>query len=157
MTATPITVQPISTEAASATRAAAAARRARSRADGALTVDELSAGESAIRCAMESVGGIWPMMVLAALGAGPSRYGTLKDALTGINDRMLSQTLHRFVRDGLVTRDVVTTRRSCIQYELTDLGTEVRAGVSDLMTTMMVLAPQVVAARERFDHAQTQP
>ncbi|MEO9329688.1 winged helix-turn-helix transcriptional regulator [Gordonia aurantiaca] len=114
-------------------------------------IDDVLAGSGIVRAALETIGGVWPMMVLIALDTEPRRYGELRRAVTGINDRMLSQTLHRFVRDGLVDRGVMPTRRSCVLYTLTDLGVEVRAAVADFTSVIIRLAPRVGEARERFD------
>lgn len=116
-----------------------------------VTVDDVLAGSGTVRAALETIGGVWPMMVLIALDTEPRRYGELRRTVTGINDRMLSQTLRRFVRDGLADRGVMPTRRSCVQYTLTDLGVEVRAAVADLTAVIIRLAPRVEQARERFD------
>lgn len=118
---------------------------------GSVTIDDLLAGSGTVRAALETIGGVWPMTVLIALDTEPRRYGELRRAVVGINDRMLSQTLRRFVRDGLVARGVMPSRRSCVQYVLTDLGVEVRAAVAEFASVVIGLAPRVAAAREEFD------
>ncbi|MDL9938732.1 helix-turn-helix domain-containing protein [Gordonia sp. ABSL1-1] len=146
-------VRPALDDDTAADLAAQVARRALARPDADLTVADLAEGAQSIRAALETVGGIWPMLVLAALGAGPQRYGELKRIVVGINDRMLSQTLHRLVRDGVAHRQVVEARRSCVEYELTALGVEVRESLTDFLIVVLALAPRVAQARKDYDDA----
>lgn len=117
---------------------------------GYITVADICAGAGSIRAALETVGGPWPMAVLTALRPGPCRYGELKQVVEGINDRMLSQTLHRFLRDGLVATAPVASGASRQHYALTGLGEEVVAALGVFIEEVVRLAPQVAAARARF-------
>jgi DNA-binding HxlR family transcriptional regulator len=48
---------------------------------------------------------------------------TLRDALDGISNKVLTDTLRRAERDGLVSRHLDTVRvESATRYQLTDLG-----------------------------------
>ncbi|WP_300682203.1 helix-turn-helix domain-containing protein [Nocardioides sp.] len=113
----------------------------------AVNVAELLDGAGTVHAAVETVGHPWAMLVLTSLAAGPSRYGQLKTDVTGINDRMLSLTLQRFTRDGLVHRQVVAAKRSCVEYRLTPLGHQVALALGDFLRTVLDLAPEVARAR----------
>lgn len=115
--------------------------------DRALAVDDLCAGAGSIRAALDTVGSVWAMAVLAALGTEPLRYSQLKRRVTGINDRMLTQILHRFVRDGLAERQ----GSGHSAYALTDIGREVSTAVGEFVYVIMKLAPEVARARARHD------
>ena len=69
------------------------------------------------------VGGRWTLTVLAELAAGGRRYQDLHDALDGISRKVLTDTLRRAERDGLIRRHVDEGRRdTATLYVLTDLG-----------------------------------
>jgi len=69
------------------------------------------------------VGGPWTLTVLAKLAAGGRRYQDLHDALDGISHKVLTDTLRRAERNGLITRHVDAGRMdTATLYVLTDLG-----------------------------------
>ena len=67
------------------------------------------------RTTLALVGDTWSVVVIMALGERPRRYGELRERIGGISNKMLTQTLHKLVRNGLVERDARA-------YELTVLG-----------------------------------
>ncbi|MFE9750033.1 winged helix-turn-helix transcriptional regulator [Saccharothrix saharensis] len=67
------------------------------------------------RTTLEVVGHTWSVVVVVALGDGPLRYGELLDRIGGISNKMLTQTLARLRRNGLLTSDDGW-------HTLTDLG-----------------------------------
>lgn len=119
-----------------------------------VSIEDLYDADGAIRDALDTVAGSWSISLLIALRSGPKRYGQFKACLPDINDRMLSQTLQRFVRNGLVERCPLTPDATRHQYRLTALGEEVSEALSDLAGLIIRLAPQVTEARERFDAEQ---
>jgi DNA-binding HxlR family transcriptional regulator len=61
--------------------------------------------------------------MLAELAAGGRRYHDLHDALHGISHKVLTDTLRRAERNGLITRHVDAGRMdTATLYMLTDLG-----------------------------------
>ncbi|WP_276611639.1 winged helix-turn-helix transcriptional regulator [Cryptosporangium phraense] len=71
---------------------------------------------------MDTVGGRWPLLVLAHLDGGPRRYRELEQVLTGISQRMLTLTLHRLGEDGLISRASFAEMPPRVEYSLTPLG-----------------------------------
>ena len=61
------------------------------------------------RAAFEVVTSKWASLALLALGEGSYRFNALRRRVEGVSEKMLSQTLQALERDGMVTRDVVTT------------------------------------------------
>lgn len=57
-----------------------------------------------------------------ALLGGAKRHGALKRKLTGITQKMLTQTLRRLERDGLVRRTEHPVVPPQVEYSLTPLG-----------------------------------
>jgi DNA-binding HxlR family transcriptional regulator len=67
--------------------------------------------------------GRWTLAVLGQLVDGGRRYQDLYDALDGISYKMLTDTLRRAERDGLIVRHLDGGRiETATLYELTDLG-----------------------------------
>lgn len=64
----------------------------------------------------------WVTLVLDALADGPLRYNALSRVVTGASQKMLTQTLRRLERDGLVSRTVTPSVPVRVDYELTALG-----------------------------------
>ena len=64
---------------------------------------------------MALIGDAWSVVVIMALGERPRRYSELLERIGGISKKMLTQTLHKLERNGLV-------RRQAPDYLLTELG-----------------------------------
>lgn len=105
------------------------------------------------RSILEHATGRWGGLVLASLTDGPLRFAEVRRAVTGIGDRMLSQTLHRLEADGLVTRTEHSTIPPHVEYDLTDLGRPIAARVCDLIETIYRQLPAIVA----HHHTRTPP
>lgn len=119
-----------------------------------ITIEELYDAEGTIRDALDTVAGSWSIFLLIALRSGPLRYSQFKACLPDINDRMLSQTLQRFVRSGLVERCPLRPGAARHEYRLTPLGLQVSESLGSLAEVIVELAPQVTEARARFDAEQ---
>jgi DNA-binding HxlR family transcriptional regulator len=69
------------------------------------------------------IGRRWTLAALAELAAGGLRYQDLHDALDGISHKVLTDTLRRAERDGLIRRHIDSDRTgTAALYDLTDLG-----------------------------------
>jgi DNA-binding HxlR family transcriptional regulator len=67
--------------------------------------------------------GRWTLPLVTQLSNGGRRYQDLYDALDGISYKVLTETLRRAERDGLVARHLDGERiETATLYELTDLG-----------------------------------
>lgn len=67
------------------------------------------------RTTLALVGDTWSVVVIAALGEQPRRYSQLLERIGGISKKMLTQTLGKLQRNGLIERDATS-------YRLTALG-----------------------------------
>jgi DNA-binding HxlR family transcriptional regulator len=87
-----------------------------------------TAGESKQVCphfhaAVELIGRRWTGAILWALAdEGPMRFAELKDSVPGMSDRLLSARLKELEAAGLVRREVQSTPRLRVSYELTSKG-----------------------------------
>jgi DNA-binding HxlR family transcriptional regulator len=75
------------------------------------------------RFVVEIIADKWAVVVLYALSRGPRRHGEIVELVGGISKKVLTQTLRRLERHGLVRRDVHEGVPPRVDYELTALGT----------------------------------
>jgi DNA-binding HxlR family transcriptional regulator len=64
----------------------------------------------------------WTIPALHALARGTKRTGELRRVLTGVSQKMLTQTLRRLEERGLVERTVYPVVPPRVEYRLTALG-----------------------------------
>ena len=100
---------------------------------------------------LSRVGDKWTVLVVQYLGSGPMRFSELKRTIGGISQKMLTATLRGLERDGFVTRTVFPTIPPRVDYQLTDLGTELLTPVKALGEWARQNTTRIRAARERFD------
>lgn len=74
------------------------------------------------RTVLNHVSSRWGVLILASLQEGPMRFYVLRDRIGGISEKMLSQNLRVFVRDGLIAREVEATVPPQVTYSLTPWG-----------------------------------
>lgn len=75
-----------------------------------------------VRLATDLFAHTWNPVVLAALREGPRRRKELRDAIGGISDKVLTETLRRLERSGLVLRSAYAEAPPRVDYALTELG-----------------------------------
>jgi DNA-binding HxlR family transcriptional regulator len=68
------------------------------------------------------IGGRWTAMVVLCLEVRPLRFTQLRQALGGVQPKVLTETLRAMERDGLVTRICYDENPPRVEYELTTLG-----------------------------------
>jgi len=79
-------------------------------------------GGAVIRDTLAHLGDKWTLLVVGMLEAGPVRYSDLKTLVPGISQRMLTLTLKKLERDGLVSRKSYPEIPPRVEYSLTELG-----------------------------------
>ena len=68
------------------------------------------------------IGKRWKPAVLWKINEGHVRFKDLKHELSGISDKMLSQTISELTRDGILRKKVQEGIQVKITYEFTDFG-----------------------------------
>lgn len=97
----------------------------------------------------------WTMTVLEVLiEAGTLRFTRLAEAVPGVSQKMLTQTLRAMERDGLVVRTVHPVVPPHVDYTLTDLGVSLGAAFCGVWTWAEEHLAQVESARAEFDARQ---
>ncbi|MFA7762220.1 winged helix-turn-helix transcriptional regulator [Streptomyces sp. NPDC048723] len=110
-----------------------------------------------IRDVLDRLGDKWSVLVVVELGAGMRRFKELQRAVDGISQRMLTLTVRRLERDGLVSRTVHATVPPQVEYELTDLGHSLTRLVKGLADWSLAHRPQIEAARREWDAKADMP
>lgn len=100
---------------------------------------------------MSGIGDKWTVLIVMLLVRGPRRFSELKREIGGISQRMLTLTLRRLERDGLVTRTVYATVPPRVDYELTALGHSLRQATEALGRWAVDHLGVIEAARREFD------
>ena len=90
----------------------------------------------------------WGVLVLIVLGSGMHRFSELRREISGVSEKMLSQTLQRLEHDGFVDRKALPVVPPHVEYRLTPLGEEVAARVEGLATWVETNLPRIMAARQ---------
>ncbi len=93
----------------------------------------------------------WTMLVLELLAEkGELRFTRINEGVPGISQKMLTQTLRRMERDGLLVRTVHPVIPPKVEYRLTDLG----AAFCGVWLWAEENIDRIKAARQRFDAAK---
>ena len=74
------------------------------------------------RVAVDILGEKWSVVVLFALSRRAHRPGELAEQIGGVSRKVLTQTLHRLQRYGLVERQAYREAPPRVEYSLTELG-----------------------------------
>lgn len=108
------------------------------------------AASEPVRQALEVVGDKWVADVLDRLSTGPLRYSELHQGIRSVSTSVLTRTLRRMERDGLINRAVRPAVPPEVEYSITLLG----ASLDEPLTTLAAWADghldQVAAARRRY-------
>lgn len=70
---------------------------------------------------LDQIADKWSMMVMVVLDE-PTRFNEIKRRLEGVTQRVLTQTLRRLERNGMIVRRVLPTSPVGVEYALTPLG-----------------------------------
>jgi DNA-binding HxlR family transcriptional regulator len=102
------------------------------------------------REALENVVSKWGTLALLALTEGSYRFNALRRRVEGVSEKMLSQSLQSLERDGLVTREVVSTIPPRVEYSLTALGERIARQLTALIGVLEGAMPEITEARSSY-------
>jgi DNA-binding HxlR family transcriptional regulator len=80
------------------------------------------------RLAIDHIADRWTILILGRLGEEPLRFNSLLRSVDGITQKVLSRTLKRLERDGIVNRKVFPTSPVTVEYSITPLGRDLASG-----------------------------
>lgn len=75
---------------------------------------------------VQLIGSKWKLLILRNLLARPWRFNELQKNLTGISQKVLTDSLRSMEADGLITRTVYPEVPPHVEYALSELGETMR-------------------------------
>jgi DNA-binding HxlR family transcriptional regulator len=99
----------------------------------------------------------WTPLVLYLLQHGPVRYTRLKRQIGGITQKMLTQTLRKLEKEGLVIRTVYPTSPPTVEYALTPLGETLRAPLGEMFHWASNYGAQLQSIRDNSSSPEDPP
>jgi DNA-binding HxlR family transcriptional regulator len=102
---------------------------------------------------LDQLGDKWSMLVMMAVAERPVRFNALKRAIEGISQKVLTQTVRRLERNGLVTRTIYPTVPVTVEYGITPLGTSLVGLIEPLREWAIENIGEVEKARRAMDAA----
>jgi DNA-binding HxlR family transcriptional regulator len=104
-----------------------------------------------LREVLDRIGDKWTVIVICRLDGRARRFNELRRTTDGITQRMLSATLRRLERDGLVTRTVFPTVPPSVEYALTNSGRSLHAVLYQLVDWTDQHLIEIHASRAAYD------
>ncbi|BCP55427.1 HxlR family transcriptional regulator [Kaistia sp. 32K] len=105
------------------------------------------------RLVLDRIADKWAVLILDHLNGGPMRFNHIRRDIKGISQKVLSQTLKRLERDGLVSRTVFATVPVTVEYALTPLGHTLTETVAALTHWAERNIEAVLTAQKSYDAA----
>src|SRR5882762_10463739 len=93
----------------------------------------------------------YTVLVIVFLQDRPRRFNELQRMITGISQKVLTQTVRSLERDGLVTRTVYAEVPPRVEYALTPLGETLIEPLAALRTWAETHIDAVIAAQAAYD------
>jgi DNA-binding HxlR family transcriptional regulator len=93
----------------------------------------------------------WTLLVIVALRYDKKRFSELQAHIDGISKKMLTQTLRKLERDGLVKRVVYPVIPPMVEYSLSPLGKTLIDPIYALRDWSEQYIEEVERAREEYD------
>lgn len=103
------------------------------------------------RDVLDLVASKWSMLILCTLKNGPVRTGSLRRAVAGISQKMLTQTLRDLERNGIINRIDYFEVPPRVEYELTETGRSLSGLMKDMERWIVQHYGDIMCAQERHD------
>lgn len=104
-----------------------------------------------VRDVVDKIGDKWSVLILLHLHHGNMRFTALRRAIPDISQRVLTATLRKLEREGLVWRSIVPTIPPQVTYGTTELGCSLVGHFAALAEWVKRNRPAIDAARQSFD------
>jgi DNA-binding HxlR family transcriptional regulator len=118
-----------------------------------------SAGTSPEQCPVRgvigSIGDKWSVLLILHLNHGDQRFTALRRLIPDISQRVLTATLRKLEREGLVWREVTPSIPPKVRYGLTDLGRSLVGHFAGLAEWVKANRSAIDGARRAFDERRT--
>jgi DNA-binding HxlR family transcriptional regulator len=109
------------------------------------------------RHALDLIGDKYTVLVIIFLQETPRRFSELQRMITGISQKVLTQTLRSLERDGLLTRTIYPEVPPRVEYALTPLGETLIDPLVALREWAETNIEAVLVAQTEYDHQHKSP
>ncbi|MFD2467045.1 winged helix-turn-helix transcriptional regulator [Amycolatopsis silviterrae] len=99
---------------------------------------------------LDQIADKWSMMAMAVLEE-PRRFNDIKRRLEGVTQRVLTQTLRRLERNGMIVRRVLPTSPVGVEYSLTPLGESLREPFGRLYDWTVAHTAEIHDSQRSYD------
>jgi DNA-binding HxlR family transcriptional regulator len=106
----------------------------------------------AIRALLDRIADKWALLIMATLHTERLRFTELQKRIPGISQRMLTLTLRKLERDGLVIRTAHAEVPPRVEYEPTELAATLIPHAIALASWAIEHNPDIDAHREAYDN-----
>lgn len=103
------------------------------------------------RTVLDRIGDKWSTLVVLVLLDGPQRFSRLRTQIGGVAPKVLTQTLRRLERDGILTRTAYPEIPPRVEYELTPLGRSLEQPIRAITTWAEQNMARIAKARSAYD------
>ncbi len=110
--------------------------------------------EDAVRVAIRHIAARWSVPVAVTLARHPHRFNSLHRAIAGISHRLLTVSLQRLERDGLVARTVLRSQPPAVEYRLTAVGARFLSVLDVVAQWARTNDNAIRSAQRRYDDGQ---
>ncbi|CAI1662081.1 HTH-type transcriptional activator hxlR [Serratia quinivorans] len=107
------------------------------------------------RIILDQIADKWSMMVLEVLRE-PRRFNAIKRRLGGVTQRVLTQTLRKLERNGMVKRRVLDGRVLGVEYSLTPLGQSLQEPFAILFNWTLGNMEMIQDCQRKYDEQSQQ-
>ncbi|SPZ62348.1 HTH-type transcriptional activator hxlR [Serratia quinivorans] len=107
------------------------------------------------RIILDQIADKWSMMVLEVLRE-PRRFNAIKRRLDGVTQRVLTQTLRKLERNGMVKRRVLDGRVLGVEYSLTPLGQSLQEPFAILFNWTLGNMEMIQDCQRKYDEQSQQ-
>ena len=108
--------------------------------------------ECPVRNVLARIGSKWPILLLLTLEGSdkPLRFKDLRQSITDISDKMLTQTLHDLEADGLIVRIAHNEVPPRVEYTLSDRAKTLMPHLNALVDWAIVHINDIIETREAY-------
>ncbi|HXD32686.1 MAG TPA: helix-turn-helix domain-containing protein [Pyrinomonadaceae bacterium] len=75
-----------------------------------------------LTAALTAIGGKWKLIIVYLLADSSLHFAALRQAMTGISQKVLTQQLRELMNEGIVNRQPTGPAPAPVEYSLTDYG-----------------------------------
>jgi DNA-binding HxlR family transcriptional regulator len=103
------------------------------------------------RMVLDRLADKWSLLIIGRLRKGTVRFNQIRREVEGISQKVLSQTLKKLERDGLVLRQAYPTVPVTVEYSLSGLGMTLSDTIESLSCWAESNIDAVLAAQRQYD------